>query len=70
MSTTSVRQTEPKAQKFKLRGERLGTPPVGSAWIGRCQTVGHGRYRISNTGIPKQPTLRVMHQVTVIDEIH
>src|SRR5438132_11535267 len=58
------------AQRFKLRGERLWPTPVYSPRISRGLPVGHGGNGVSDSGVPKQPTLRVMHQVAVFGHIH
>ena len=43
---------------------------MSHARIGRRLAIGHGGKGIGDTGVPKQPTLRVVYEVTITDEIH
>src|ERR1700738_2139484 len=57
-------------QILKLGRKCLRSSPVRHAWISRRLTIGHGGDRIGHPGVPKQPTLRMMHEVAVIGEVH
>ena len=58
------------AELIELGRQRLRPPPVSHARIGGALTVGHGGDGVRQAGVPQQPALAVLDQVTGIDEIH
>ena len=44
--------------------------PTVQRRVQRRLTIGPGGDGVGDTSVPKQPTLRVVHEVTIIDEIH
>ena len=62
---TNVRRLEPELRE--LAGERfLAGPHAGSTLL----PVRHVHDRVGQSRVPQQPTLRVMHQVTVFGHRH
>src|SRR5436190_12541139 len=58
------------AELIELVRKRFGPTPVCGFRISRCLTVWHSGNRVSYTRIPQQPTLCVMDEIAVIDEVH
>src|SRR5437870_2936979 len=54
----------------ELARERFRPAPVDGPRISRGLPVRHGGDGVSDTGVPKQPALRVVHEVTIIGEVH
>src|SRR5438105_7370670 len=58
------------AELIELARKRFGPTPVCGLRISRCLTVWHGGNCVSDARIPQQPTLCVMDEIAVIDEVH
>src|SRR5436853_5640781 len=58
------------AKLIELARKRFWPTPVCGLRISRCLAVRHGGNCVSDARIPQQPTLCVMDEIAVIDEVH